>query len=166
MTIGDTRARAVAPIETAHLFDLVADLDDRLDFGAGPHGRRVVNRVRSGSFSGERLRGTLLTGGGDWSLFRADGTMVIDARATLLTDDGSLISMTYGGRAIFPEGVRELITDLEQRHTVDPSRYYFRSTPVFETGAPSYRWLNDIVAIGYGYLVEGGGVGYRVSAVL
>ena len=44
-------------------------------------------------------------------------------------------------------------------------RYYFRTTPLFETGDARYLWLNDVVAIGSGYLVEGG-VAYRVSQVV
>jgi hypothetical protein len=30
---------------------------------------------------------------------------------------------------------------------LDPAAYYFRTTPRFET-APSYAWLNDVVAVG------------------
>jgi hypothetical protein len=33
---------------------------------------------------------------------------------------------------------------------VDASEYYFRTTPIFETGAPAYEWLNGIVAIASG----------------
>jgi hypothetical protein len=126
----------------------------------------VLNRVRRGSFAGPRLRGEIVRGSGDWSFFRPDGIMVVDARATLRTDDGALIHMTYSGRAVFPDEIRPLLTDLGHRHEIDPARYYFRTTPLFETGAPAYAWLNNVVALGYGYLVEGGGVGYQVSAIL
>ncbi|CAM4518306.1 DUF3237 domain-containing protein [Nocardia ninae] len=34
-----------------------------------------------------------------------------------------------------------------------------------ETGAEQYSWLNDIVCVGSGYLIEGG-VAYQVSQVL
>jgi len=30
---------------------------------------------------------------------------------------------------------------------VDPARYYFRSTPVFETSAPALDWLNRTIAV-------------------
>ena len=43
---------------------------------------------------------------------------------------------------------------------MDPARYYFRTNPLFEIGAKQYAWLNDIVCVGTGYLVQGG-VGYR-----
>ncbi len=51
------------------------------------------------------------------------------------------------------------------RHLIDPSRYYFRTNPVFETGHQNYRWLNGVVSIGNGRLVEGGGVAYDVFEV-
>ncbi len=52
------------------------------------------------------------------------------------------------------------------RHLIDPGRYYFRTTPVFETGAPEYAWLNAIVAVGSGRLIEAGGVAYDVFELL
>jgi hypothetical protein len=33
---------------------------------------------------------------------------------------------------------------------VDASEYYFRTTPIFETGAPDYQCLNGLVAIATG----------------
>jgi hypothetical protein len=30
---------------------------------------------------------------------------------------------------------------------VDPASYYFRTRPEFETGAPQYAWLNDLLAV-------------------
>lgn len=52
--------------------------------------------------------------------------------------------------------------DPSSRHLIDPARYYFRTTPLFETGATGYAWLNGIVAVGSGRLTEGGGVAYNV----
>jgi hypothetical protein len=164
--LSDPRQRDPGPIATIPLFDMVADLNERLDFGVGPTGRRVLNGVRRGSFSGPRLQGEVLPGGGDWALFRRDHVMVVDARVTLRTDDGALISMAYSGRAVFPPHLTTKLADIETRHEIDPSQYYFRTTPLFETGAEEYAWLNDVVAIAKGYLVAGGGVGYQVSAVL
>jgi Protein of unknown function (DUF3237) len=98
----------------------------------------------------------VLPGGGDWTLFRADGTMTLDVRLTLMTDDGALVHMTYGGRWVTPSEVRSDMADPAKRYRIDPARYYFRTNPLFETGAESYEWLNDIVCIGSGYLIEGG----------
>jgi hypothetical protein len=49
--------------------------------------------------------------------------------------------------------------------SVDPGHYYFRTNPLFETGAKQYAWLNDIVCVGRGYLIDNG-VAYKVAQVL
>lgn len=44
----------------------------------------------------------------------------------------------------------KLWRDLAQGETVDPSEYYFRVAPVFETGVERDAWLNKILAVGVG----------------
>jgi hypothetical protein len=131
-------------------------LGARLDGGDSPLGRRVFNAATGGEFDGARLRGAVAPGSADWMLIRKDGSMVIDARAILQTDDGATIHMTYGGRAIFPAEVLADVRDPARRHLINPARYYFRTTPLFETGAQAYAWLNDVVCIGTGRLTEQG----------
>ena len=160
----DPRVRAVGEIATAHLFDIVIDLNPRLNIGGGPFGQRILFGAAGGSFGGPRLRGEVLAGGGDWALFRPDGAMSLDVRLTLRTHDGALVHMSYGGRWITPPELRAEMADPASRHQVDPARYYFRTNPLFETGAPPYAWLNDIVCVGTGYLVEGG-IAYKVAQV-
>ncbi|WP_228810185.1 DUF3237 domain-containing protein [Nocardia otitidiscaviarum] len=160
----DSRIRDIAPIATRRLFDVVVDLDAPLSIG-GPLGQRVLFRAVGGTFEGERLRGEVVSGGGDWAVFRADGAMVLDVRVTLRAEDGALVQMSYGGRWIMPGDIRAEIGNPATRHLVDPSRYYFRTAPSFETGARNYLWLNDIVCVGSGYPVENG-VAYRVFEVL
>ncbi|MBT2368936.1 DUF3237 domain-containing protein [Streptomyces sp. ISL-10] len=161
----DPRVKAIAEIRTEHLFDIVVDLNPRLDTGAGPIGRRVLFGAAGGSFDGPRLRGEVLTGGGDWALFRSDGVMTLDVRLILRTHDDHLVHMTYGGRWVTPAELRTAMADPATRHRVDPARYYFRTNPLFETGAQPYAWLNDIVCVGSGYLVEGG-IAYKVAQVM
>lgn len=158
-------ASAQAAPRTRHLFDIAVDLDPRLDFGGGPIGRRVLFGAAGGSFTGERVRGRVLPTGGDWALFRADGTMTLDVRLSLQTDDDALVHMTYGGRWVIPPEVRADMADPATRHQVDPARYYFRTNPLFETGDERYAWLNDVVCVGSGYLLEGA-VAYHVFEVL
>lgn len=161
----DARARALPGLRTRLLFDMVVDLEPRLDFGAGPAGRRVLFGSAGGTFAGDRLRGHVLPGGGDWAVFRPDGVMALDVRLSLRADDGALIKMTYGGRWVNPPEVRSEMADPARRVGVDPSRYYFRTTPLFETGSEQHAWLNDVVCVGYGYIVDGG-VAYRVDQLL
>lgn len=160
----DPRVKAIADIRTAPLFDIVVDLAPRLNIGAGPLGHRVLFGATGGRFTGPRLRGTVLPGGGDWALFRPDGAMSLDVRLTLRTDDDALIQMTYGGRWITPPDLKAAMADAGTRHQIDPACYYFRTNPLFETGSAAYGWLNDIVCVGSGYLVEGG-IAYKVFEV-
>jgi len=155
----------VAEIKTEFLFDMVDDLQPPLTIGPGPFGKRVFFGSGGGTFDGPKLRGEVLTGGGDWALLRPDGGLTLDVRLTLRTHDGALVQMTYGGRWITPPDLRVDMADPVKRYQVDPDRYYFRTNPLFETGAAEYAWLNDIVCVGTGYLVEGG-VAYRIFQVL
>src|SRR5580698_1183749 len=161
----DPRVRTVDDIKTIGLFDIVVDLSPRLNIGAAALGQRVLFGSAGGSFEGPRLRGEVLAGGGDWALFRPDGAMILDVRLTLRTHDNALIHMTYGGRWIVPPELRADLADPVKRYQVDPARYYFRTNPLFETGSRDYGWLNDIVCVGSGYLVEHG-IAYKVSQTI
>ena len=149
------RAESGGPPVLLPLFTMSALLAAPLDGGDGVLGRRTLNAVDSGTFSGDRLRGRLNPGTGDWMLTRGD-LRVVDARVVLVTDDGAVIHMSYGGRIDFAQVTDERLTDPRRRHEIDPDSYYFRTTPTFETGAPDYAWLNRIVAVGSGRLTPGG----------
>ena len=118
------------------------------NLGAVPHGTRRTVPLNGGDFDGPRLRGTVLPGGSaDWLLLRADGVLEMDLRVTLRTDDGALISMkSFGLR----HGPPEIIAALGRGETVDPSTYYFRTMPRFETAHPGYSFLNRLIAVATG----------------
>ncbi|RFU87279.1 DUF3237 domain-containing protein [Streptomyces triticagri] len=161
----DPRVRDdIGAAETSRLLDMVVDLEPQLDFGRGPLGRRVFFGSAGGSFEGPAVRGDVLPVGGDWTLFRSDGVMTLDVRLALRTHDGDLLHLTYGGRLVTPPEQAGDLADPARRHLVDPARYYFRTNPLFETGSTRYAWLNDLVCVGTGYLVEGG-IAYRVDQV-
>ena len=101
------------------------------EIGSTPRGTLSIFPVIGGSFEGERLRGQVLAGGGDWVTAHEDGTFTLDLRVTLETDDGELIHMTF-------TGVR------------DDANHYFRTVPRFETAVPKYAFLNRLVAVGIG----------------
>jgi hypothetical protein len=115
--------------------------------GAVPHGTRATAIIVDGHFEGPRLRGKVLPGGGDWTLLRADGVLELDLRLTLQTDDGVLIHMTSFG---LRHGPPDVIAALGRGEKVDPSAYYFRTTPRFETSHPKYTFLNRLVAVSSG----------------
>ncbi len=43
-----------------------------------------------------------------------------------------------------------MIERVNRGEPVDPSEYYFRTAPFFETGSDKYGWLNRIVAVAMG----------------
>jgi len=109
------------------------------DIGSTPQGTLTIFPVTGGSFEGDRLRGKVLAGGGDWVTARENGTFTLDLRVTLETDDGGLIHMTF-------TGVR------------DDANHYFRTVPRFETAAPKYAFLNRLLAVGIGEIGPDGPV--------
>jgi len=110
-------------------------------------GRRRIINITGGTFRGERLSGKVLPGGADWQVIRADGVAELDARYTLETDDRALIYVRNFG---YRHGPAEIIQKLAAGEPVDPSLYYMRTTPRFETGAERYQWLNRIVCVATG----------------
>jgi hypothetical protein len=108
---------------------------------------RITAPITDGHFEGPRLQGKVLAGGGDWTLLRGDGVLELDLRVTLETDDGALIHMTSQG---LRHGPADVIAALARGESVDPSSYYFRTLPRFETGHPKYDFLNRLLAVASG----------------
>lgn len=117
------------------------------DLGDAPLGRRRIIPITGGRFRGERLSGRVLPGGADWQIIRADGVSQLEARYTLETDDGALIYVHNVG---LRHGPPDVLARLAAGEPVDPSLYYMRTTPSFETGNERYRWLNRIVCVATG----------------
>jgi hypothetical protein len=149
-------------IRTRHLFDMTLQVSGMQPVGAGPNGSRRIGIVGSGTFEGERLRGTVLQGGSDWIVDRPDGVTTLDVRLVLQTDDGATIGMVYRG---LRHGPPEVMQRLERGEPVDPSGYYFRTAILFETAAPQYAWLNKIFAVGSGARPPAGPI-YQIYEVL
>lgn len=118
--------------------------------------------IAGGRFEGERLRGIVLAGGDDLIAVGADGTLRLDARAALETDDGTLIGATWSG---IRRGSEEVMGRLARGEDVDPTEYYFRSTFRFTAPGGRYDWLNGIVAPATGRR-EPAGVFYSIFELL
>jgi Protein of unknown function (DUF3237) len=115
--------------------------------GSVPHGTRAIAAITGGHFEGPKLHGKVLPGGADWTLLRSDGVLELDLRITLQTEDNALIYLTSFG---LRHGPPDVIAALGRGETVDPANYYFRTTPRFETGAPQYAYLNQVIAFATG----------------
>jgi hypothetical protein len=134
-------------LQTQKLFQIEITLAAPQELGDTPHGRRRIIGITGGRFSGDRLSGRVLPGGADWQVIRADGVADLDARYTLETNDGALIYVRNRG---YRHGPAEVLRRLAAGENVDPSLYYMRTTPRFETGDARYAWLNRIICVATG----------------
>lgn len=132
------------------LYDMTADLEPPQMIG-GPQGNRMIFVAKGGRIEGPKLKAEVLPGGGDWLRMRSDGVGELDVRASVKTDDGVIIYTHYTG--------------LSHNKTADGSRY-FRITPRFETSSEKYDWLNNLIAVGYGWSPGPNKVSYRVFTIL
>jgi len=125
---------AESALAVDHLFTMTGTIGKASIVGAAPGGTRVVVPVTGGTFEGPKMRGTIVeNSGGDWVVARADGSMRLDVRITLLTDDGALIYMSYNGF-----------------RTTKGETAVLRTAPYFETGDERYAWLNSVQGVATG----------------
>jgi hypothetical protein len=135
------------PVE--FLFRLEGELGARAVINDGPQGSRVIRNVTGGRFEGPRLKGAVEVPAGDWVTRRADGSVKLDVRLTLRTDDDAVILMTYTGIGAWQEDGASI-----------------RTAPLFETGDARYAWLNRVQAVGIGHSEGDSLVVYEVYALL
>jgi hypothetical protein len=130
------------------VFEVDAAVDPPLELGTLPGGavRRIIP-VGDGSVRGPQLNGRVVPGGADWQLIRADGVADIEARYTIETDRGELISVTNPGYRHAPP---DIMAKLIAGEPVPPDSYYFRTAPRFETAAPRLAWLMRTVFVAVG----------------
>ncbi len=134
-------------LELGHVFTAHVLIGAPLELGAVASGRRRIIPIVGGSVSGPRLTAVVLSGGADWQIVRADGTAEVIARYTLQADDGTFISVVNRG---IRRGAPEVLARLAAGETVDPTLYYFRTSPVFEVEAGPHGWLADNIFVATG----------------
>lgn len=134
--------------------DIALEKDAPIALGRSPWRNRRVSYIAGGTIAGERLSGSVLAGGGDWSEGAAgaegDVLTLVDVRSVWRTHDGADIYVTYAGRLIVPAALLGAFRDPAQVEAIDPKSYYFRIVPTFETADARYDWLNRAVAVGKG----------------
>ena len=118
---------------TEFVYEALVELDQGfLKLGHGPLGERTLVPITGGRFAGPRISGTVLNGGADRQLIRADGATLLNARYEMKTDDGAIISVNN----------RVLLTK-----RADGSPYCFSQLEITAPAGP-HDWLNHLVLVG------------------
>ena len=154
-------------VETELLFEARVKLDPQtLDIGQTPEGHRIIYIVTGGDFEGPRLKGRVVPGAGaDWLRVRSDGSFHLDVRFCLRTHDDALLYLHWNGRFHCAPDDLEYATDpFKPDDPAGASRYYFRTSPQFETSNERYAWLNNIIAVSKSRTGDGGVI-HRVFEV-
>jgi len=136
-------------LRTEFLFRAKIDVEGFYEVGDTFRGFRNIVRVKGGWFEGPKMKGEVLPGTADWFLTRPGGVGEGDVRDTYKTHDGHLIYVSYRGIIDVKPEVWERIVNEEE---VDPSEYYLRGQPMFETAVKDnpYSWLNNVLAVSVG----------------
>lgn len=115
---------------TEFVYEAIVDIAPGMDLGEGPLGQRAMVPITGGTFEGPDIRGTVLPGGADRQLVRADGYRLLDALYELETDDGAIIT------------VRNNVVI-----TPDRGRRPFSSLQITAPRG-KYEWLNHSIHVG------------------
>ena len=148
-------------VRTRPLFLLREAVPPLLVVGKTPSAFRRIGVITGGVFEGERLSGEVVTGN-DWQDVRDDSCIKLDVRLILKTIDGELIVMTY---QCLRAGTPEVMQRLDKGENVDPTQYYFRMNPMFETSSKKYDWMNRIITVGIGHRPPDGPI-YSIFEIL
>jgi hypothetical protein len=134
------------------------DLAPALDYGTTFAGDRRFIPIVGGRVEGPRLNGTILPGGGDWNVARADGIIHALAKYTIKTDDGVLISVHNEGYGRVDQALsKSVFSDDPSDATVKNagSNWYTKTFPRFEVSKGPHEWLTKSCFLGDLLLPEG-----------
>ena len=130
-------------IETEYLMTCQAPLDAPIVVD----GTLQIFNVPSGGWAkGPKINGTFVAPGGDWLRAMPSGVFRLDVRATLRTDDGADIFMSYNGVIQYSAEAAERLAKGEVLNDKDIP--YFVTAPTFQTASEKYAWLNGVQAVG------------------
>ena len=129
-------------LQTEFLMTLYAPVDPPKPIDPG----LVIYLVRPGGWvAGPKITGTLVAPTADWLRILPSGVSRFDARGLIETEDGALISLSFGGVVQFEP---EALERLGRGEVVRSGGFYSITTPTFQTSSPDYSWLNRIQAVG------------------
>jgi hypothetical protein len=126
--------KAQDPVPVAEfVFEEIVHLGPAQSMGETARGTRQMIPITGGTFEGTQIRGTIVPGGWDWQLRRADGCTEIEADYMIRTDDDVMINVVNKGVLCPPR---------------DGAPSPVRTHPVFEAPRGKYEWLSQAAFIG------------------
>lgn len=131
LSVAVPSAHAAEPA-LAFAFEETVMLGPDQPVGTTAQGGRNIVPITGGTFEGPGIKGTIIGGGWDWQLRRADGCLQIKADYMLKTDDGAVINVVNTGVSC---------------RAIDP-KTQVRTHPVFEAPLGKYDWLSQGCFIG------------------
>jgi hypothetical protein len=145
---GSASAAPAAPAPgLEYAFTATVQVAPPIEQGQAEGGRKRFIPITGGKVEGPLLSGEVLSGGGDWQVIEAGGLTRIEARYFLKAADGTVIEVVNPGVRVAEPAVSD---KLARGEAVDPSAYYFRTTPRFSVATGRYDWLRRSVFVARG----------------
>ncbi|KAL7530507.1 hypothetical protein ACHAXR_003534 [Thalassiosira sp. AJA248-18] len=121
-----------------YLYTWEAELEEPTIVPNGPNGTRAVVEIAkdTGKIYGPALNGRVIGPSSDWILIGTDGSLALDVRLLIQTEDEQIIYQKIIGRSIRDED--------------NPSNATIQSASTYEAGSGKYQYLNKKVVTGLG----------------
>ena len=142
-----TRSALPAPPALVPMTHIRCEVGALVTLGPAKYGERRYVPLGGGTVHGPELNGTLVEGGVDWQINRADGVLDIAAHYVIRADDGGLIEVQSDGMR---HGPPEVMARLARGEAVGRDEYFFRTLMRFQTGASAWLHLNKVMALAVG----------------
>lgn len=144
MTVQESAAVSPTVPGLEFAFQIRAQIGETRTGGQSPKGERLHIEITGGTVQGPMLTGAIMPGGSDWPLIRTDGTSEISARYSIIASDSTPVLVCNKGLRVSSP---EIMARLRAGEAVDPSEFYFRSSPRFEAPEGPHGWLNDSIFV-------------------
>lgn len=129
-------------VETEFLMTLYAPLDPPQQIDST---LSIYNVGAGGWVKGPKINGTLIAPGADWLRVNPSGSLRLDVRASIRTDDGALVYISYNG---IISQTPETFERFAAGEVMKSDDMYFITAPTLATASEKYAWLNHVQCIG------------------
>ena len=105
----------------------------------------IVNVLPGGWVKGPNINGSFIPPGGDWLRLMPSGAFRLDVRATIKTEEGDLLFLTYNG--VIEHTEASLAKQKNGEKYTHDDLTYFVAAPTIQTASKKYGYLNRVQLI-------------------